>query len=80
MFFNFFFQIFGACFQPKILTYLSRRFLLSLLKIKNKFLFSKVTTNFSWTHTLEFWAEIMPQKSEKKVEEHKVPSEFRSDA
>ena len=28
----------------------------------------------------EFWAEIMPQKSEKKVEEHKAPSEFRSDA
>ena len=29
---------------------------------------------------LEFWAENIPQKSEKKVEEHKAPSEFRSDA
>ena len=29
---------------------------------------------------LEFWAENMPQKSKKKVEEHKEPSEFRSDA
>ena len=43
-------------------------------------LFSKMKTNFSWTNTSEFWAENMPQKSEKKVEEHKVSSEFRSDA
>ena len=29
--------------------------------------------------TLEFWAENMAQKSKKKVEKHKEPSEFRSD-
>ena len=80
MFFNFFFRIFGACFRPKIPTCMSRRILLSLLKLKNKWLFLKVKTKFSWTNMLEFWAENMPQKSKKKVEEHKEPSEFRSDA
>ena len=80
MFFNFFFWIFGACFQLKIPTYLSRRILSSLFKKAIYFLISKVTTKFSWTYKLEFWAENMPQKSEKKVEEHKAPSEFRSDA
>ena len=43
-------------------------------------LFSKVTKKFSWTYTLEFWAEIFSQYSPLKVEEHNVPSEFRSDA
>ena len=61
-----FFWIFGACFQLKIPMYLSRRILFSLLKLKNKSLFLKVRTKFSWTNTLEFWAEIMPQKSKKK--------------
>ena len=80
MFFNFFW-IYGPYFQPKILMYLSRRILSSLFKKAIYFLISKVTTKFSWTYKLEFWAENMPQKSEKKkVEEHKAPSEFRSDA
>ena len=43
-------------------------------------LFSKVTKKFSWTYTLEFWAENFSQYSPLKVEEHNVPSEFRSDA
>ena len=43
-------------------------------------LFSKVKTKFSWSNTLEFQAENVPQKSEKKVEESKDPSEFQSDA
>ena len=43
-------------------------------------LFSKVTKKISWTYTLEFWAEIFSQYSPLKVEEHNVPSEFRSDA
>ena len=43
-------------------------------------LISKVKTKFSWSNTLEFRAENMPQKLKKKVEEHKAPSEFQSDA
>ena len=43
-------------------------------------LFSKVTKKFSWTYTLEFWAEILSQCSQLKVEEHNVSSEFQSDA
>ena len=43
-------------------------------------LISKVKTKFSWSNTLEFQAENVPQKPEKKVEEHKAPSEFQSDA
>ena len=42
-------------------------------------LFSKATKKFSWTYTLEFWAEIFSQYSPLKVE-HNEPSEFRSDA
>ena len=80
MFFNFFFRIFWAFFQPQIPMYLSRIIFLLLLKKVIFLLFSKMKTNFSWTNTSEFWAEKMPKKSEKKVEEHKVPSEFRSDA
>ena len=45
-----------------------------------KITFFKSNKKLSWTNTLEFGAEKMPKKSEKKVEEHKVPSEFRSDA
>ena len=40
----------------------------------------KKRKKFSWTYTLEFWAEIFSQYSPLKVEEHNVPSEFRSDA
>ena len=43
-------------------------------------LFSKVTKYFSWTYTLEFWAENFSQYSPLKVEEHNVPSEFWSSA
>ena len=48
--------------------------------VARNLLFSKVTKKFSWTYTLEFWAEIFSQYSPLKVEEHNVPSEFRSDA
>ena len=40
----------------------------------------KKRKKFSWTYTLEFWAEFFSQYSPLKVEEHNVPSEFRSDA
>ena len=48
--------------------------------VARNLLFSKVTKKFSWTYTLEFWAENFSQYSPLKVEEHNVPSEFRSDA
>ena len=48
--------------------------------VARNLLFSKVTKKFSWTYTLEFWAENFSQYSPLKVEEHKVPSEIRSDA
>ena len=66
MFFNFFFWIFGACFEPKILMYLSRRILFHFSKKTLIFLIFKSDKKFSWTDTLEFWAEKMPKKSKKK--------------
>ena len=40
----------------------------------------KKRKKFSLTYTLEFWAEILAQYSQLKVEEHNGTSEFRSDA
>ena len=75
-----FFSDFWGMFSAQNSNVFVQEFFFSLLKTVIFLLFSKMKTNFSWTNTSEFWAENMPQKSEKKVEEHKVSSEFRSDA
>ena len=62
MLFNIFFGFLGACFQPEIVHENSVFTIISIYIV----LFSKVKTKFSWSNTLEFRAENVLQKSEKK--------------
>ena len=52
--------------------------LIKMVKIKKskKKNFLKSEKKFSWTNTMEFWAEILSQCRQQKVEEHNGPSEF----
>ena len=68
MFFNFFFWIFGACFQPKNPTYLSGRILLSLLKLKNKLSFFKSEDKI----LLDKYVRILGWKHAPKIQKKKL--------